>query len=451
VKYISLLSFLFLGLVFGASTSSEIRKSEKNLSETSTAKQETNRRLGKIAHDIKSAKKDVAEIDVKIDVLSQSQKTTQDKYDIFKVELSGHDEDLNTSMEDLLKKKEKFITLLSQKFSITFAMNQGHEPTERAVILYEVYATYKKQNAEALSSLATEIASLKLSQSSKVEERAKIAKEIMFLVKEQQSLAKEKENKVEILEKLSTYEEKYNAKLEKIVDRQYSLRETLSTLNILREKEVKVSQKIAYAKKEAIRKAKEEERRLRRAKAKTRKAKEAYRLAKTVASRKRAKKARAKAHKEEERISNSMGKVKHINSSYKKSKTYTYRGSKTISPLANARLIKKFGTYIDPIYQIKIFNESITLKAKYANAKVKNVLNGKVVFAGKSSMLGKVVVVSHNRRIHTVYAGLSKIAPTIYNGAKIKKGYVVGKVSTKLIFQATKNSKHINPLELIAL
>jgi murein DD-endopeptidase MepM/ murein hydrolase activator NlpD len=113
--------------------------------------------------------------------------------------------------------------------------------------------------------------------------------------------------------------------------------------------------------------------------------------------------------------------------------------------------VKKYGTYVDPIYKIKIFNESITLKSPVANSKVKNILNGKVVFAGKSSMLGNVVVVSHSSKIHTVYAGLSKIAPTIHVGAKIQKGYVVGKVNEKLIFQATKDSKHINPLNLITI
>jgi murein DD-endopeptidase MepM/ murein hydrolase activator NlpD len=53
--------------------------------------------------------------------------------------------------------------------------------------------------------------------------------------------------------------------------------------------------------------------------------------------------------------------------------------------------------------------------------------------------------------MHTVYAGLSKIAPTIHVGSMIKKGYVVGKVVNKLVFQATKNSKHINPTKLIRI
>ena len=66
-------------------------------------------------------------------------------------------------------------------------------------------------------------------------------------------------------------------------------------------------------------------------------------------------------------------------------------------------------------------------------------------------MLGKVVVVAHSGKLHTVYAGLSKIAPNIQKGRKIKKGYVVGKVNSKLIFQATKNSKHIDPLKLISI
>jgi murein DD-endopeptidase MepM/ murein hydrolase activator NlpD len=91
------------------------------------------------------------------------------------------------------------------------------------------------------------------------------------------------------------------------------------------------------------------------------------------------------------------------------------------------------------------------LESPVANSKVQNILNGKVVFAGQSSMLGKVVVVAHSQKIHTVYAGLSKIAPTIQAGVKIQKGYVVGKVNQKLIFQATKNSKHINPLRLIKI
>ncbi|SFV61117.1 Membrane-bound metallopeptidase [hydrothermal vent metagenome] len=330
-------------------------------------------------------------------------------------------------------------------------MNQSHEASEKSIILYEVYETYKKQNNHNLALLKKDIVVLKESQKSKLLLRNRAEQEISILRDKRKIFADKKASQVKMLKKLSVYEEKYNSKLEKIVDKQNSLRNTLAKLNILREKEVEVARKRVEVKKEAMRLAKERQREIRRAKARAREAKKALLRAKTQADIQRARLASARADKEAKRAYKSSTKVKKVNSSYKKSSTYKYRGGKTISPLQNARIIKRFGTYIDPIYKIKIFNESITLQSGRSNAKVKNVLNGKVVFAGKSSMLGKVVVVAHNRKIHTVYAGLSKIAPTIHVGTKIKKGYVVGKVSRKLIFQATKNSKHINPLELISL
>jgi len=52
--------------------------------------------------------------------------------------------------------------------------------------------------------------------------------------------------------------------------------------------------------------------------------------------------------------------------------------------------------------------------------------------------------------IHTIYAHLSKIAPTIQVGQKIKKGYVIGRVDNDLTFEVTQKNFHIDPLELIA-
>jgi murein DD-endopeptidase MepM/ murein hydrolase activator NlpD len=130
----------------------------------------------------------------------------------------------------------------------------------------------------------------------------------------------------------------------------------------------------------------------------------------------------------------------------------TYRGGKTISPIEGSKLIKKFGTYIDPIYKFKIFNKSITLKAPYKGAKVRSVLGGKIVFAENSGgMLGKVVIVSHPNNIHTIYAKLSRLAPGIHVGKRVSRGSVIGKVDSSLMFEVTKNNKHLNPLKLIKL
>ena len=455
MKSLILLLSLCMGLLYGASTSSKIKDSKKTLSATSSAKIKANRRLEKIASDIKSAEKDVVYLEKKIAELEESQVKTEKKYEMLKKELVSFEEDFKETSKTLELKRKKFISLLSEQFSIVFAMEQAHEPTQESIILHEVYSAYKKENSKSLATLRSDIVSLKKSKKKKLDLRNKTKKEIAQIIKKRESYAQKKEEKEKLLKKLSVDEERYNAKLEKIVDKQNSLRSTLAKLNILHKKEVATAQKIAAAKKEAMRLEKERQRQIRKekalARAKARKAKEDLKKAKTEEERVEARMAAKEADAEEKKVYKESEKVRQINSSYTKSQTYKYRGNKTISPLASAKVIKKFGTYIDPIYKIKIFNESITLKSNTSNAKVKNILNGKVVFAGKSSMLGKVVVVSHSGKVHTVYAGLSKIAPTIKVGAKIKRGYVVGKVSEKLIFQATKDSKHINPLKLIKI
>ncbi|NOR56277.1 MAG: peptidoglycan DD-metalloendopeptidase family protein [Sulfurovum sp.] len=446
-----------LGLVFlyGASTTSKIKDSKKDLTVTSSAKTKTNRRLGKIAKDIKAAEKDIVYLEAKIDKLALSQNKSEKQYEILKKELVKSEKEFKSTSSELDKKRKTFISLLSEQFSVVFALEQDHEPTQESIILHEVYMAYKKQNAKNLASLRKEIGSLKTRKQSKLNLRNKTKKDIASIVKKRESFAQKKKAKEKLLKKLSVDEGKYNSKLIKIVDKQNSLRSTLAKLNILHGQEVEEARKIAAAKKEAMRLEKARQQNIRKAKAlaraKARKAKEALRIAKTEEEKKKARLAAKEAAKEEKKVYKKSAKVRQVNSSYTKSKTYAYRGGKTISPLSGARVIKKFGTYVDPIYKIKIFNESITLKAPSSNAKVKNILNGKVVFAGKSSMLGKVVVVAHSKKIHTVYAGLSKIAPTIHVGSKIKRGYTIGKVNEKLVFQATKNSKHINPLRLIKI
>uniref|UniRef100_UPI00263A1100 murein hydrolase activator EnvC family protein n=1 Tax=uncultured Campylobacter sp. TaxID=218934 RepID=UPI00263A1100 len=104
----------------------------------------------------------------------------------------------------------------------------------------------------------------------------------------------------------------------------------------------------------------------------------------------------------------------------------------------------------DPIYNIKIFNESVVLSANSADAKVKSVFNGKVVFAKETAMLDKVVIIENPNGIHTIYAHLSQIAPTVKVGAKVQKGYVIGRVQRDLTFEVTQKNYHIDPLELIS-
>ncbi|MEA3314739.1 MAG: peptidoglycan DD-metalloendopeptidase family protein, partial [Campylobacterota bacterium] len=142
-------------------------------------------------------------------------------------------------------------------------------------------------------------------------------------------------------------------------------------------------------------------------------------------------------------------KVKKIGSSTKGIKISKYYGRKTIAPLKDYTIVKKFGKYYDSVYNIELFNESISLKPKKTNSKVYNVFNGEIVYAkNNSGLLANVVIVKHSKGLHTIYSHLDKISPTLKVGKWIKKGYVVGRVNNILQFQATKNSRYIDPEKL---
>jgi len=145
---------------------------------------------------------------------------------------------------------------------------------------------------------------------------------------------------------------------------------------------------------------------------------------------------------------NNLPKVKKHGSSYQRVKTRRYIGKKTIAPFTPYTITKKYGTYIDPIYGIKVFNESISLKAKKAKQKVKTVFNGKVIYADKTAVLNNMVIIQHSNGLHTIYANLSQIAPNIRKGKKVRKGSIIGRIDNELIFEVTQKSYHINPIRL---
>lgn len=425
---------------FAASTTDKkIKKSEKILKKKQREQKKMSEKLDKIARDIKRANKENKILNKKLESLSQQFAKNEKIYKDSKKSLSEYDKNLSEIDKKIKEKNKKFIEVLANQSSIIYAMNQSHEPTRESIIMQEAYRLLKKQNARELVKLRQQIDENKAKKRKISKKRKAIKNKIDRIAKQRSEYEKKRKAKQKLLKKLASDEEKYRKELQRAMDEQNALRSTLADLNILKKKEVEEEKRIAAEQKAAM--LAEEKRK--------KKEREKRRTAREEARKKGEKVVYTKAPKEGPSTRNT--KVRNLGSSYKKDKTYAYRGHKTISPIRGAKVIKRFGTYIDPIYKIKIFNESVTLKAPRRNAKVQNVLNGKVVFAGSSSMLGKVVVVSHSGKMHTVYAGLSKIAPNIKKGSKIKKGYVIGKVSSKLIFEATKDSKHINPLKLIKI
>jgi murein DD-endopeptidase MepM/ murein hydrolase activator NlpD len=415
-----------ISLLFATTTTTKIKKSKTAFNTTLQEEKKTSYQLDRIATEIKKAKKELVYIDKRLEQLSRDQNKTEQTYQQLKSELKSYKNDIFITQKILEQKNKQFLYLLSEQFSTIFAMQQLHEPTKETIITQEIYKIYKAQNEKMLKKIKSDIARLKQHKQNRIYLRNKTKKELKKIIATKYEYKIQKNKKKRLLAKLKQDEDIYSAKLAKIEDRQNELRLTLAKLHILREKEVLEAKKRAEARRRALAAEKERQRKLRTA--------------------------RVKGTKQEKQkiVQKNKSKI-NLNASYRKEKIYAYRGAKTISPLPRAKLVRKFGTYIDPLYNMKIFNDNIILKAPKLNAKVYNVLNGKVVYASDTSMLGKVVVIAHSGKMHTIYAGLSQIAPDIKVGRKLKRGYVVGKVKNKLVFEATKNSKHINPLKLIRL
>ncbi len=315
---------------------------------------------------------------------------------------------LNSSQEKLQSKQKKIeenlVFFIAQTITLSLIVQEEYSVDINSLIEFEVLKKVLKSSKDKAKEL-NEIFFMNAKDISRLNKnKEKLKKAIAEIdMKKADVLAVQKANK-KALKKLNNDRYSYKMALKKILAKQDSLKKTLAGLNIIRIDRVK--------------KAKEE-------------------------------KARKLAFSNRRKISNkNLPKVKQHGSSYKSVKTKRYVGSKTIAPLKSYTITKKYGTYTDPIYGIKIFNESISLKPKGKNINVRTVFNGKVIYADKTAVLNNIVIVEHRNGLHTIYANLSKISPNIKKGQKIKKGYIIGRVNDELIFEVTQKSYHINPIRL---
>ena len=420
-----------------ASTTERIKDSQKTLQRTRLERAQANQQLEQIARSIQKAQLENIAISKVLDRLERELKKSESHYqDARKTidQYGGKIQELDTTIRD---RHARFVRLLSEQFSLNLVLQSIDRPTIDSVIQEEVYRAIKERNRAQLTRLKQEIDGSKHAKAKWVARQSVIQKSIRGLVAKRKLYQKKKKQKTKLLSQLAQKEKQYRTQIQTIMNRQESLRQTLSRLNILRKEEIQAARRAEAARREELKRKTAELKRLRQAQERE------NRQAKAEG--------RAVEYRPPTLPAPSAGTVKQYGSSYQADNIQTYRGRRTIAPLAHARVIKRFGTYIDPIYKIKIFNDNIVLKAPKTGAKVRNVLNGKVVYMGKNSMLGKVVVIEHGNRLHTIYAALERISPMLHTGARVKKGTIIGRIKRKLIFQATQNSKYINPLRLIRL
>jgi len=397
-----LLSF---SLLFSSSVESKIKKSKIALSSKKTQYKKMDRELASVAKKIASAKREQEKLKAKLALLSTNIKNNEAEFQKLQKDDKKYIYGLKKLTTTIDKKQNKFLDLVAKNFSLALALDELNEQTEESVMMKEAYKLYAKKNNQEIKKLEKDIDSLNSKKKSLQHKKITIEKAIAGYEKERNEFKIKKQKQDQLVKNLARDRAIYKKRFNKIRASRKRLEQKLAKLKIIKRSNDREAKAKAIAR------------------------------------------AQAKKRAQENRASRS--KAPKIIASIP---TANYSGGKTISPLSGARLIKRFGTYIDPVYKFKIFNKSITLKAPHRGAKVRSVLAGKVVFAENSGgMLGKVVIVEHANSMHTIYAKLSRLSPAIHVGKQLSSGTIIGKVDKSLMFEVTKNNKHMDPLKLIRL
>ncbi|EGK8084043.1 peptidoglycan DD-metalloendopeptidase family protein [Campylobacter lari] len=386
--------FLLFLFSFSVLFANEIAQKQKDIKENERIVKQLSKKLEDLASEILDNEKNLKKIASEISTLTS--KTSKLESSV-KTQIKALDQ-LNAQNKDLLQNKNKIegkiIDLIAKDFAYDLAIPKNYIESEDSIIALELVGVLDKIFKEEFYQISKDYEDI----SKKIEEKQTQITTINSNLKsykdqidELKNLRKKQEQEIA---KQKTDKEIYTRKLSNLQAQQQELRKTLNKLKIIKEKE---EEKLAQ--------------------------------------------------KKEDKKPNSN--IKQVGSSYQTSSVKRYSGPKTIAPLESYTVKQKFGNYVDPIYNIKIYNENVVLKSDSANAAVRNVLDGKVVFAKATPTLKQVVIVENKDGIHTIYAHLDKIAPGVKVGRNIKKGYIIGRVESDLTFEVTQKNFHINPLEMI--
>ncbi|EAK9858027.1 peptidase M23 [Campylobacter lari] len=386
--------FLLFLFSFSVLFANEIAQKQKDIKENERIVKQLSKKLEDLASEILDNEKNLKKIASEISTLTS--KTSKLESSV-KTQIKAL-EQLNAQNKDLLQNKNKIegkiIDLIAKDFAYDLAIPKNYIESEDSIIVLELVGVLDKIFKEEFYQISKDYEDIskkieeKQTQITTINSNLKVYKD---QIDELRNLRKKQEQEIA---KQKTDKEIYTRKLSNLQAQQQELRKTLNKLKIIKEKE---EEKLAQ--------------------------------------------------KKEDKKPNSN--IKQVGSSYQTSSVKRYSGPKTIAPLESYTVKQKFGNYIDPIYNIKIYNENVVLKSDSANAAVRNVLDGKVVFAKATPTLKQVVIVENKDGIHTIYAHLDKIAPGVKVGRNIKKGYIIGRVESDLTFEVTQKNFHINPLEMI--
>lgn len=414
MKKIALFLLIFSYIFANQSTKDKIELTSKNIAVKKSEEKNLSKKIDELGSLIVKESAELKKTNAQIDEITGLVVNLSQKY---KDEATKLDE-LNKQTDDLVKIKlelEKKITdLIVEDFSFNL-IQDGDIKTYESLISNEVFASLSDVFRKDIANLVITHDEASKTIDKKNKEILDLEKNLKEYSAKKEELSNAQKKQKKLVENLNKNKEDYIQKLINTQKQSEALASTLEELKIIDDKEEKEK-----ARKIAQKNVQKQE-------------------------------VHPEILKRDKRVEDIDKKVKLYGSSYKESRVKKYVGPKTISPLKNAFVKRKFGNFIDPVYDIKIFNESVILSSNTQNAQVYNVLDGKVIFAKSTPVLDNVIIVENKNGIHTIYANLSQIAPTIKNGSVIKKGYSIGRVKSDLTFEVTQKNFHIDPLELISL
>ncbi|TLD87555.1 peptidoglycan DD-metalloendopeptidase family protein [Helicobacter sp. MIT 05-5294] len=421
--------FLFIALLFGANQdiNQKISQNKNALENKKLQEKQINAKLQELGNAINRQKEENKLLQSTIKENEQSIAKNKKEYDsktALMKKLSNNQDSLFQTRKQI---ELEMMDLIIKDVSFAILLNDFQPESIQDLITEEAFKSLSSATKQHLSALSNK-------QSEVIANLHQLKTEIDqlkgFLEVENQKRTHLKALQSEQEKLLANYQKemkKYNGELQKIVKERDEVQGILVNLNILKSQE-------------------EEKRKKREELAKT-KLTESQKTESAQQTNKTSSKDSATKESQTPKTNDDFD-VRQVASSYHNIGTTKYKGAKTIAPLDNFTIEKRFGPYFDPVYKMKVFNESVTLAPK-GDDKVKSVLDGKVVFAKDTPILKRVVIIEHKDNMHTIYAQLDKIAPTIKPGSAVKKGYTIGRVENALKFEVTLKDKHIDPLELI--
>jgi len=390
-----LLFFLIISTLF-ANTTSKIKTTKKKLSEVAKKEKVILSSLDSISKNITKYQKEVDKIRNSISTLSNEIQNSKSKALRAQKKLKKIQKIISTlnSKKDSVNKK--LVEILSKEIQLNILKNSNslNSNIDDLINSY-INKTYSKVLRDKFNKTKLKSLSLKLDLAYAKSEYDKINSKVKALLDKKQKLKDYQKLRQTTLKKLETEKKSYIKKLQKIRKENRTLTKVLRKLNILKQKDEEKRNSIVIT-----------------------------------------------SH------DNNKVAVRRVGSGYNKTPVSSYHGPKTIAPFKRYKVVRKFGSFTDPNYHIKMFNPNVVLKP-IGSKNVINVLDGKVISITNTPPIGNIVIIQNKNGLHTLYAKLSTVASTIKRGYHVKKGYVLGKVKDELFFEVTKNNTNINPLKLI--